>query len=156
MEHWLNGATLWFILGVFLLVIELTVSGVLAVFFAAGAWVAAILLWLGVIESFWLQLAVFLVVSLASMLFLRRRLKAVLLGKAGPNADTEAALDDIAGKLATVVEPINATLNTGKVEFRGTHWIARCTSSVEKGRVVRIASRDNLTLTVEPTEETSR
>ena len=143
----------WFILGVVLLVIELIASGFLAVFFALGAWITAILLWIGVIDGNWLALAIFLITSVLSLFLLRRRLRAVIGGRMGQDKDTEAGLDDFAGKIATVVEEIDPAHNTGKVEFRGTHWSARAKVPVRSGATVRIITRDNLTLNVAPIEE---
>jgi membrane protein implicated in regulation of membrane protease activity len=145
-------ATMWFILGVFLLVVEAMHTGVLAVFFALGAWVTAILMWLGVVESTWAQLAVFLIVSVASLLLLRSELRKWLTGLRHP-AGQDAALDDFEGNLATVIEAIEPGKNTGKVEFRGTHWAARAERTIAKGAVVKIVARDNLTLSVQPNEE---
>jgi membrane protein implicated in regulation of membrane protease activity len=96
---------MWFILGVILLVVEAMHTGVLAVFFALGAWVTATLMWLGVIESSWAQLAVFLIVSVVSLLLLRSELRKWLTGLRHP-AGEDAALDDFAGNLATVTEAI--------------------------------------------------
>ncbi len=145
-------ATMWFILGVILLVVEAMHTGVLAVFFALGAWVTAILMWLGVIETEWLQLAVFLVVSVVSLLLLRQKLRTWLTGLRHP-AGADAALDDFAGNLATVIEAIEPAKNTGKVEYRGTQWAARSDSPIGKGAVVTIIARDNLTLSVQAKEE---
>jgi membrane protein implicated in regulation of membrane protease activity len=145
-------ATIWFILGVVLLVVEAMHLGVLAVFFALGAWVTAILMWLGIIEEDWLQLAVFLVVSVVALFLLRRKMRTWLTGLRHSAGD-DAALDDFVGNLATVVEAIEPARNTGKVEFRGTQWAARSDSAVREGSVVKILARDNLTLTVQPNEE---
>jgi membrane protein implicated in regulation of membrane protease activity len=145
-------ATMWFILGVILLVVEALHTGVLAVFFALGAWVTAILMWVGIIESSWAQLAVFLVVSVASLLTLRNQLRTWLTGLRHP-AGSDVALDDFVGKLATVIEDIDPSRNSGKVEFRGTHWFARSEAPIAKGRVVRIVARENLTLSVQSNEE---
>ena len=140
-------ATMWFVLGVFLLVIEAMHTGVLAVFFALGAWVTAILMWLGLIETDYLQLAVFLVVSVLSLLLLRRKLRTWLTG-IRKTASGDPALDDFVGNLATVIEDIDSMKNTGKVEFRGTQWAARSDTAIPKGAAVRIVARDNLTLSV--------
>ena len=145
-------AATWFILGVILLVVEAMHTGVLAVFFALGAWITAILMWLGVIESTWAQLAVFLMVSVVSLFLLRSELRKWLTGLRHP-AGADAALDDFAGNLATVTEDIEPGKNTGKVEFRGTHWAARAQQPIAQGTVVKIVARDNLTLSVQPNEE---
>jgi membrane protein implicated in regulation of membrane protease activity len=145
-------ATMWFILGVILLVVEAMHTGVLAVFFALGAWVTAVLMWLGAVESTWAQLAVFLIVSVVSLLLLRSEMRKWLTGLRHP-AGQDAALDDFAGNLATVIEAIEPGKNAGKVEFRGTHWPARAECPIAKGTVVKIVARDNLTLSVQPNEE---
>lgn len=144
---------LWFLLGVLLLVVEGMSGGVLAVFFALGAWVTAIPLLLGVEEAFGLQLAVFLIVSVLSLVLLRHRFKTMLTGLRNSAGDTDAALDDFAGGLATVIEPIDPSRNVGKVEYHGTQWAARATVFISGGAIVKIVARNNLTLTVKPAEE---
>lgn len=153
LDSFLSPGTLWFLLGVLLLVIEGMSGGVLAVFFALGAWVTAIPLLLGVEEPFGLQLAVFLIVSVLALVLLRHRFKTMLTGLRNSAGDTDAALDDFAGQLATVVEPIDPSRNAGKVEYRGTHWAARANVFISGGATVRIVARNNLTLTVKPSEE---
>ena len=148
-------ATMWFILGVILLIVEAMHTGVLAVFFALGAWVTATLMWLGAIESTPAQLAVFLIVSVVSLLLLRSELRKWLTGLRH-SAGEDAALDDFAGNLATVIEAVEPGKNTGKVEFRGTHWTARSERSIAKGTTVKIVARDNLTLSVQPNEEVQK
>ncbi len=147
-----GSATMWFILGVLLLVVEAMHTGILAVFFALGAWVTAVLMWLGAVESTSAQLASFLIVSLVSLLLLRSELRKWMTGLRHP-AGNDASLDDFAGKLACVIEDIDPATNTGKVEFRGTHWAARADCRISKGKVVKIISRDNITLSVQLNEE---
>jgi membrane protein implicated in regulation of membrane protease activity len=143
----------WFVFGVALLLIELRAPGFLAIFFAAGAWMTAVFLWLGIINNTWGALAVFLVTSLLSLAFLRQRLKGVVGGKVRADANTDAVLDDFVGNICTVVEPIDPQRHTGKVEFRGTQWDARAETSTPVGARVQIQSRINLTLFVKPVEE---
>ena len=143
----------WFILGVILLLIELSAPGILAIFFAAGAWITAIVLWIGLIHGSWGPLAIFLVTSLLFLILLRRRLQAVVRGKVGTSSNTDAILEDFEGKAATVVEPIDPLHQTGKVEFRGTLWAAKSETPVPAGTLVEILSRDNLILNVKPKKE---
>ena len=42
---------IWFLLGMVLLIAELAMPGIVLLFFGIGAWVTALLLWLGVIDS---------------------------------------------------------------------------------------------------------
>ena len=153
LSNFLESGLFWFILGVVLLLIELATPGFLAIFFAAGAWITAILLWIGVLSGSWLPLAVFLVISVSSLLLLRSRLQPIMRKKLGSDSDTELALDEFTGKTAMVVEPIETLKNTGKVEFKGTVWDARAASRIETGTAVTIVSRDNLILTVQPIKE---
>jgi inner membrane protein len=143
----------WFILGVVLLLIELSAPGFLAIFFAAGAWITAILLWLGIVHGAWVPLAVFLVTSVMSLVLLRRRLKAVVGSRVRADANTDVVLDEFVGKVCMVVEPIDPQRHSGKVEFRGTTWNARSDQSIVSGVPVKIVSRDNLILIVKQIEE---
>jgi membrane protein implicated in regulation of membrane protease activity len=150
-----SSAITWFIFGVILLIVEAMHYGVLAVFFAFGAWITALLLWLHLIGSTPLQLAVFLVVSLAALFLLRQKLRMWLTGLRHPAGD-DAALDDFAGNLALVVEAVNPARNAGKVEFRGTQWSARAAAEIPKGAIVKIVRRENLTLLVQINEEVKK
>ncbi|MFZ5432309.1 MAG: NfeD family protein [Calditrichota bacterium] len=149
----LSSGLAWFILGVILLVVELAAPGILAIFFTAGAWTTAILLWIGIIKGTTWPLVIFLVVSLASLLLLRRRVKAVVKTKLDTEADTDEMLDDFIGKTAPVVEAINGREQTGKVEIRGARWEAKAAQPIPAGTTVIIQDRDNLTLVVKPLEE---
>lgn len=153
LDAFLTPGTIWFLLGVVLLAVEGMTGGVLAVFFALGAWVTALPLLLGVEEPFELQIAVFLFVSVLSLVLLRHRFKTMLTGLRNPAGDTDLALDDFAGQLATVIEPIDPSRNVGKVEYRGTQWAARADVFISGGATVKIVARNNLTLTVKPNEE---
>ncbi len=151
--NWLSPGLLWFLLGALLLLVELMTPGVLAVFFAAGAWLVAVLFWLGWVESFAVALGIFLAVSIALLLTLRRRFVPVVKQTVSATEDTDAELDDFRGLKAKVVEPIDSREDTGTVEFRGTLWEARATVPIASGTVVEILSRTNLTLNVIPVKE---
>jgi len=148
----LSSASMWFIIGVLLLAVEAVHTGILALFFAAGAWATAALMWLGIIRSTEAQLAVFLTVSVVSLLLLRSKMQRWMTGLRRP-AGEDAALDDFAGNLATVVEDIEPGKTSGKVEFRGALWAARADKPIAKGEVVKIMARDNLTLSVQSNKE---
>lgn len=153
MPNWITPALLWFMGGVIFLLIELAAPGVLLIFFAIGAWVTAICLWVGIISSTTVSLAVFIIVSVASLLLLRRRLKHVFHGVMDSAQDSEAELDEFVGKIVTVTETIDNSRNTGKIEIRGAQWEARSDERIEAGAAVEIVSRDNITLQVKPLKE---
>ncbi|MBK6766794.1 MAG: NfeD family protein [bacterium] len=122
-------------------------GGVL-LFFAFGSWLAALLLWSGVIESVPVSLGIFTVTSVLSMLLLRKYVVRTFKGrKSGEGIENEER--EFIGKLATVREDINPDREGGKVEFRGVMWTATADELIEKGSSVRIVGRENLTVRVE-------
>lgn len=150
---WLSPGLLWFLVGALLLILEMMTPGVLAVFFAAGAWVVAILFWLGWVESFAVGMGIFLAVSIVLLLVLRRRFVPVVKQTMDSSGNTDDELDDFQNQVAKVVEPIDGSGKKGKVEFRGSLWEADSEMPIESGTMVRILSRANLTLNVKPVKE---
>lgn len=138
---------IWFLLGLVLILSELMLPGVVLLFFGIGAWLAATLLWLGVIDSLAMSLAVFTVTSVLSLLLLRKYVVRTFKGrKSGEDNVNEE--QEFIGKLATVLETIDPNREGGKIEFRGVQWNATAEEVIEKGVSVRIASRENLTVRV--------
>jgi membrane protein implicated in regulation of membrane protease activity len=138
--------TLWFLIGLFCVIAEFFAPGVIIVFFGAGAWVVS-LLCLGMELSAPYQITVFIVVSIGSLVLLRRRFN--------PQPDGSPDLtDDFIGRTAVVLEPIRRG-RPGRVTFKGAAWKAETTSDelLEKGRYVSIVRRDSIVLFVEPTQE---
>jgi membrane protein implicated in regulation of membrane protease activity len=152
-SHWLSPAIVWFVVGAILLLAELLVGGFLAIFFGAGAWITALLLWIGLINGPWQSLLVFLLSSILSLVALRRRLKPVVPRSISDSQDTDEILDGFRGQRAVVVETIDARRKTGKVEFRGTTWNACSDIRIDTGAVVEIVSRDNIILRVKSAED---
>lgn len=135
---------LWMLLGVILLVLELTMPGLFLFFFGLGALLTGVLVFLLPL-GFSLQLLIFSVLSVAMLLTLRRLLKPVLYRKGGSGQDS----DEVVGRMARVVEDI-APPAGGVVEFQGSRWAARAENSIAVGTWVSITKRDNLTLHVQP------
>ncbi len=129
----------WVLLGIALLAVEVaTPGGLFALFFGAGAIVVAPLAALGVPES-WQWLA-FTVVSVASLLALRRRLTQAL--ARSPKAQVE-----LVGESAVVLTEVPAE-GQGRVELRGVPWSARSAGGVALpvGRRCRVERVEGLTL----------
>ena len=138
--------TYWLILGVVLIIVEVTTPGLVLVFFGLSALVVALLAL--VIPSMpegvaWLLFAVFSVVFLFT---LRRWFRKVFTGKRSQVQDE--LRNDIAGRTAVVVVRIQPD-QPGKVEFHGTNWQAVSSETLEPGVQVRIVKQDSITLTVE-------
>ncbi len=77
MENFLNAAVIWFFLGFILLLLEFVVPGLILFFFAVGAWVVGILCFV-MDPSINMQLIVFLVTSLVTILLFRKWVKNIL------------------------------------------------------------------------------
>src|SRR3989339_1503418 len=90
----------WFIIALVLLLLELTVPGVLLVFFGIGALVTSLLSWMGVLQNQTAELLVLLFVSVISLLLLRKKMQRTFRGKAKNVKDAEAELDEFIGKTA--------------------------------------------------------
>jgi len=140
----------WFLFGLAIAVLELVQPGFIVIFFAIGAWVTALVVWLGGAESLNAQLLVFLFSSVASLLALRKWLQSTLQGHVSEKELSDSKLDDFLGHKAKVTSDISPDTSDGRVEFRGTEWTATARESIPSGTTVRIVSKKNLTLGVEP------
>ena len=79
----------WFVIGLGFMVAELVMPGFFLLFFGIGAWLTAVLSYLGAISALNTQLLVSLTTSIVSLLLLRRWLRTTFQGKAteaGPSA----------------------------------------------------------------------
>jgi membrane protein implicated in regulation of membrane protease activity len=139
-------AVIWFLIGLGLLLLELVLPGLVILFFGAGAWVTALAC---VIHDFSLnwQILIFLVASLMGLVLLRKYLKRKFFGRKSGNAEDQ--LEEFIGRKAKVLEEFKD--GSGRIEFKGTQWSARCEDPLKKNQWVRIVEKDSLTLTVKPT-----
>ena len=142
----MSPALIWFVVGLVLMLLELALPGVILVFIGLGAWVAALMAWLGWVDSLAGQMIVFAVSSIVLLVGLRRVFKGWLMGVtvAGDNASD---LDEFLGKPVTVVAAIPAD-GVGKVEFKGASWNAQCPDALSTGAAAVITGRDGLCLLV--------
>jgi inner membrane protein len=139
---------IWFLVGLFLLVMEMVLPGLIIGFFGIGAWIVAVTCLIDQI-SINTQLIIFIVASVLSLLLLRRWLKGIFLGHEQSRQDLNHNLDDFVGQRAVVKEKIVPKLG-GKVEFHGSHWEAQADGEIAQGAVVEIIGKDNITLKVKP------
>jgi len=136
-------AVIWFLVGLGLLLLELVLPGLVILFFGAGAWITALVCAFTDINLNF-QILIFLVASLLGLVLLRSYLKKRFFGR--KEKETEDQLEEFIGKKAQATEDFKD--GSGKVEFKGTRWSARCDKSVSKGEWVTIESKDSLTLNV--------
>lgn len=143
-----NSGLFWFIGGIVLMMIEFIIPHFIMFFFGIGAVVTAVLSWAGIINSFEIQIAVFIGVSLVTLILLRRLLQNYFTGRKSSTSLDGSIRDDIIGKRAIVIEEINAEKLTGKIEIHGTQWRASSEDMIANGESVEIVGRKDLTLLV--------
>ncbi len=150
----MNPSLLWFLLGIVFLLAELATPTTVLLFFGVGAWAAAAAALLGLTTGW--QLAAFMVVSLLTLIFLRRHLRAVFGGrshKAVPENSQQA--HPLSGRQGTVSKTLHPG-QVGEVSIDGSFWRAVAQSESPQGRPVRVLGAlpaDALILRVAPLEE---
>ena len=135
----------WLILLVVFGAIEAATAQLTCIWFALGALVSLIVSLVG--GALWLQVVLFIVVSLAVLIFLRPIVKKVL--QPGPTA-TNA--DRNIGATAVVTEAISNITEKGEVFINGLRWSARSEhgEDIPSGVPVKILRIDGVKLFVEP------
>lgn len=119
MESFVMAWWMWFVLGIMLLLAEfLTPGAFYQFFFGVGAVAVGALVALGLRMSMSAQLLLFLVLSIGSLVLLRRPLRLRL------DKRTEDDIDRLEGQTAIAMEEI-AVDGVGKAELRGSIWNAR-------------------------------
>jgi len=64
---------LWFVVGLVFMLAELALPGFVIIFFGIGAWVTAVCVALGIVDSFNGQLAIFLISSILTLVLFRKQ-----------------------------------------------------------------------------------
>lgn len=155
----MNAVIVWFVIGVACLAGELFTTSFVLFFFGVGAWAAALVA--AVHSGLEQELIAFLLVSLTSLLFLRRRLVAVFRGSkadapsARPGVSPDGAPEFVhTGALAEVTQDIPAG-GIGEIALGGSFWRAFSPVTVARGTRVRVkgpSPADMLVLEVETAE----
>lgn len=112
--------SLWVVLGLVLLALELaTPGGFFVVFFGVGALTVGGLVLLGVVEAVWVQWLLFPIVALVTLRLFRQPLLGRL--KVGEQGH---AVDSLVGEIAIPASDIGPGQH-GRAELRGSSWQAR-------------------------------
>lgn len=138
---------IWLIAGIALILSELLLTSIIAVFFGVSALIVAALLHFGIIESYTTQTVVFSVVSALLLAAARRRVSEWFTGDDKQYNAPENAVSQFLGETATVVSDFQD--GTGRVNLNGSHWTAMATQDFKVGQRVRIVKNDSITLFVE-------
>lgn len=128
-------AIFWVVLMVIFLVVEAACPvHLVSVWFAAGALISAIVGQFG--GEIWLQVVVFLAVSIGALLLMWRYV--VKFMKGGENTKTN--LDSVIGSQGYVTAAIDNLNATGQVKLGGMYWTARSSDGkiIPEGTLVQV------------------
>ncbi len=135
---------IWLVVLAILLVIEFLTLGLTTVWFAGGALVAFLVSLAG--GPLWLQLLLFIALSVALLLFTGPMAVKYL------NKDVQKTnVDSIPGQKGIVTATIDNLKAEGQVTIQGMEWTARAKNgnTIEKGKVVRVTAVEGVKLIVE-------
>jgi membrane protein implicated in regulation of membrane protease activity len=151
LKDYLKPEYVWAFIGLFLLVMEVFMPGLILFFFGVGALIVAIAcaIWHIGINT---QLVLFIVTSIVLLVALRRWLKGIFMGFTSNSQDSEKNTQDFVGKKVVVIGAISPVV-PGMVELNGTNWKAAADMAIAVGTVVEIIGNDNLTLLVKPVKQ---
>ena len=138
--------TIWLIVFVALVVIEIITMGLTTIWFAGGALVATIAA--AVHAPLWVQIILFLVVS-ALLLFFTRPVAVKYFNKDRVRTNVESLI----GQQAIVISEVNNLQGIGQVTVNGQEWSARSVDenlTLAVGTVVVIQSVSGVKLIVSP------
>ncbi len=125
--------TLWLVLMILFLVAEGATAAITTIWFAVGALAAMLVAFFG--AELWLQITLFVVVSVGMLLALRPLLKKYITPK-----KLRTNVDSVIGSQGLVLEPIDNLAGTGRVKLGGMEWSARSENGepIEAGVVVKV------------------
>ena len=133
----------WLGVLIFSVILEALTLALVSVWFVPGALISMILAFSPGVPL-WVQIVVFLLTSLALMIFLRPITDKLLIGKkVATNADA------VIGEMAVVTEPINNLEAKGQVKVRGQIWTARAAdknATYEIGEIVNVVAIEGVKL----------
>jgi len=138
MDWWI-----WTLIGFFFLMLEFVASTMHSAFFAAGAFLVAILVALHVGGPLWAQILTFTLFSLATLFLIRpyvvRKLK----------LSVTKVVDTMIGEQAMIMDDL-APAGIGKAEMRGSTWNARNVgeTALHKGQRATVERVEGLVLHV--------
>lgn len=138
-------ATGWLVLLILSLVAEGVSAAVTSIWFAAGALAAMVAAMLG--AQLWLQILLFMAVSILLLLSLRPLLKKYITPK-----KVRTNIDSVIGSQGVVTEKIDNIAATGRVKLGGMEWSARSASGevIEPGAVIMVEKIEGVKVFVTP------
>lgn len=134
---------IWLVIVAIMLIIEIFTMGLTTIWFSIGAAASAAAAALG--APLWIQISLFVVVSLLVM-FLVRPFAMRVVNKERMKTN----LDAVIGEQAVVRETIDNQQEQGKVVFRSVEWMARSfdNTRIPEGEIVQIEEISGVKLVV--------
>jgi membrane protein implicated in regulation of membrane protease activity len=137
----------WLILGALLVLSEFFITGLVAIFFGAGAFLVGMATALGLLDSLPEQVITFAVLSVGSLLFARDRIKVWFRGNVSDRWDGDKDLIATRGERVTVTRAFNEGI--GQVRLSGAEWKAECDDGEPaEGDTVWVVGHRGITLQV--------
>ena len=130
---------IWFLAGIGIMLAELAVPGFVIIFFGLGCWGAAVAAFFFP-EAYSAQVAAFLIVSIASLLTLRKLAMNIFVGRS-ESGEGEYSGNVLVGSRITIQQDLEAG-RIGRVQFRGTMWDAISEDRIPAGSDVEITGVD--------------
>ncbi|MFN2350111.1 MAG: NfeD family protein [Thioalkalivibrio sp.] len=137
-------ASLWFLLGVLLILSEFAFPGIIAIFFGVAAIVVAVVLMLGFDLSFNVQILLFAALGVVLLLLTRKHLKAWFQGKSS-SGQHGVELMPVGTRVVASEDFVNGS---GLVDYSGARWNAESDEAISAGQPVWTTGRRGLVLKV--------
>jgi len=136
----------WLIIGVILLVAEVLSMAAVLIFIGIAALIVAALTFLGVINGLPMQVLIFSLASIVSIVFLRKHLAPIFRGKSSDESLTPLDDTDLINAKGKVAIAANGALS---VIINGTKWDAKGDENLKEGDSVIVTKVDGISLVVE-------
>ena len=140
---------IWLILVVVFIIAELATVGLLTIWFAAGALAAMLMAMIG--APLWVQIFIFLAVSVALLLLTRPWARKYI-----NNRTIKTNVDRNIGQRAIVTEPVNNLSHSGRAVVLGQDW-SICTEddseTIDAGELVEVLRVSGVKLIVRKVKE---
>lgn len=137
--------TVWLIAFLGLVFLEFATINLVSIWFAIGALASLIVSFY--VENTTIQIAVFVVVSLISLLLTKK-----FVSKVRKKEPEKTNLDRVIGRIGVVTSEISK-LEPGEVKVDGKRWSAISTKKIKVGSKVEILAIDGVKLSVKETKE---
>ncbi|MFH2001408.1 MAG: NfeD family protein [Planctomycetota bacterium] len=150
LKEFMKPEIIWFLIGIVMFALEIALPGLILGFFGLGAVLVSALCFMADI-SLNVQLLIFMISSVLSLLFLRRWAQKIFMGRVRDNEDMDHDIEEYVGQQVVVKEEVTPR-KPGKVEFHGTLWDAVSDETLSPETIVEIIGKDSLKLKVKSVE----